>query len=177
MGSALVNAFDSAIGLAIDAINVGIGVIDGSIAALGEGVGVIGQSITDAVTSVGEGVNSIGQTITDTWAKVGEIATSITAPATIAVDFAPLSVAGSLVANKFPFCIPFDLVNSVASLNVAAVAPHWVINFPANYFVGGGHVDIDFTQFETWAVVVRWGLLISFSLGLILITRQIIGGE
>lgn len=195
IGNTLVNAFDSAIGAATDAINVGIGVIDGALAdlkaaegaigqtitdavtAVGVGVQSIGKTITDAVVAVGEGIQSIGLTIADTFAKVGEIANSIVEPASIPINTTPLVIAGSVVSTRFPFSIPFDFINSIRAFNVSAAAPHFVWDFPSNYFVGGGQIDINFSQFEQWAVIIRWSCMLSFSIGLILLTRGIIGGE
>jgi hypothetical protein len=86
-----------------------------------------------------------------------------------------LQVPADIIKNKFPFCVPYDLKNSITSLLVQPVAPSWKLNFDNRYFVGGKEITIDFTQFELWAKIVRWGLLIAFNVGLIIITRKIIG--
>lgn len=167
---------------ALDGVNtsvkdIGVNITDG-IRSLGD---TIVGGLTTAINAVKTAVESMSTTLsnamTTTQTKVTDIANAITAPATVPINFVPLQIAGATVATKFPFCIPFDLINSISSLNVAAVAPHWVINFDSGYFVGGGQVDVDFEQFESWAQVVRWGLLIIFSVGLISVTRRMIGGE
>jgi hypothetical protein len=152
---------------------------------VGDNVLDIGADIVNGLNALGEfvvnGINAVTNTISSTVASIGEgvqsIVDSIAGAPTVAVNFAPLTIAGSTIATKFPFSIPFDLVNSVSALNVSGVAPHWQYTFPAGIYNGTGSIDIDFAQFEDWAKVVRWGMLISFSVGLILITRQIIGGE
>jgi hypothetical protein len=152
---------------------------------VGDNVLDIGADIVNGLNALGEfvvnGINAVTNTISSTVASIGEgvqsIVDSMVGAPTVAVNFAPLTIAGSTIATKFPFSIPFDLVNSVSALNVSGVAPHWQYTFPAGIYNGTGSIDIDFAQFEDWAKVVRWGMLISFSVGLILITRQIIGGE
>lgn len=155
----------------LDAVNNSVINLGGTITSAFQAVG---TSIVNGINAITSGIST---TATNIYTGVQSIATSITAAPTVALNMQPLSLAGATLATKFPFCIPFDLVNSISALNVAAVAPHWVINFDSSYFTGGGQVDIDFAQFEAWAVIIRWGLLIGFSLGLIMITRQIIGGE
>lgn len=85
------------------------------------------------------------------------------------INWDPLKKAG--LQNKFPFCIPWDLYNSFSSFNVQGEAPVWEIT----YLDDTGFV-IDFGIFEPWAVIIRWGLLIFFNVGLIILTRNIIRG-
>lgn len=88
-----------------------------------------------------------------------------------------LKVPADILKNKFPFSIPWDLKNAVISLAATPEAPKWTINFPSNYFVGGGQIVIDFSQFEVWARIIRWGILITFNIFLILATRKIVGAS
>lgn len=99
-----------------------------------------------------------------------------TATGTVSLDLSPLKSLGGVLTSKFPFSIPWDLSNAVQGLKATPKAPHWTITFPSNYFIGGGTIDIDFAQFQTWANIVRWGLLIAFNIGLIMLTRTIIRG-
>jgi hypothetical protein len=81
------------------------------------------------------------------------------------------------LTRKFPFSIPWDLKLAVTSLVAEPKAPHWEINWDSQYFVGGGKTVIDFEQFEVWAKVIRWGLLILFNYFLIINTRRLIGAS
>lgn len=99
-----------------------------------------------------------------------------TATGTVSLDLSPLKSLGGVLTSKFPFSIPWDLSNAVQGLKATPKAPHWTITFPSNYFIGGGTIDIDFAQFQAWANIVRWGLLIAFNIGLIMLTRTIIRG-
>lgn len=96
-------------------------------------------------------------------------------PTTGQWDKTKWKVPADIIKNKFPFSIPWDLKNAVTSLLVTPQAPNWTINFPSNVFVGGGQIVIDFQQFEPWAKIIRWGVLITFNIFLILATRKIIG--
>lgn len=100
----------------------------------------------------------------------------LTIPSEIELDFSPLMVFGEELTEKFPFCIPWDIKRSIEALVVPPEAPKWVIEFDSNYFVGGGSVDIDFSQFESLAKIVRWAIFSIFCLGLMLKTRNIIRG-
>lgn len=78
------------------------------------------------------------------------------------------------IATRFPFCIPFDLYNAFADISLGRSAPHWVIPWTVHGITAT--IDIDFSIFETWALIVRWELLVAFNIGLILITRKLIRG-
>lgn len=90
-------------------------------------------------------------------------------------NYPDLVVPPSPMTKKFPFSIPWDIKLALESLRADPVAPKWTINFPDNIFVGGGEIVIDFAQFETWAKIIRWGILIVFNIFLILTTRKVIG--
>ena len=130
-------------------------------------------------TSITYGLEGI---ITSTNANTQAIVDSITASsAAIAantaageLDLSRLTIP-QLIATKFPFCIPFDLYNSFAGLaGYGRVAPKWTLEWTVRGTTA--EVEIDFSRFETLAQIVRWGLLIAFNIGLILITRRIIKG-
>lgn len=79
------------------------------------------------------------------------------------------------LADKFPFCVPFDLIHLIQNLNATPKAPHWEI--PFGFGLEEPYViDIDFSDFEVLAAPIRWFCVIAFILGLILITRKIIQG-
>lgn len=89
----------------------------------------------------------------------------------ISLDFSPLIID---LKTKFPFCIPFDLAKSIESLSVVPVAPKWEVQFSSIYFKSQSTLVLDFNQFESLAKIVRWGILISFSFGLMILTKKII---
>lgn len=115
-------------------------------------------------------VNTLTEANTYTDATTGEVSTT-------EFRYPEMQVPADVLKNKFPFSIPWDLKNAVTSLMVTPVAPKWVIKFDKNYFVGGGEIVIDFAQFEIWAKIIRWGILIIFNIFLILATRRLVGAS
>lgn len=110
-----------------------------------------------------------------TW--TGTATESLPADPTAETDYPKWKIPADTLKNKFPFSIPWDLQNAITSLVATPQAPKWTITFPAQYFKGGGSIEIDFAQFETWAKIIRWGILIIFNIFLILATRRIIGAS
>jgi len=81
------------------------------------------------------------------------------------------------LSTVFPFCIPFDLINCVKSFgNIQPVEPKWVVDFSGTPLASAGVIELDLTQFEQWAKIVRYFCYASVVVGLILITRKIIKG-
>lgn len=79
------------------------------------------------------------------------------------------------INRKFPFCIPWDLIDCVKALSATGKAPKF--NFP--FKIGklcNETVTIDFSQFEQLAVVVRYFTTLSYIVGLVLLTRNTIRG-
>lgn len=78
------------------------------------------------------------------------------------------------LSNKFPFSIPFDLVNLVTVLDAPAEAPRFegTVNFGFTTW----DYDINLESFDTVASVCRTTELVLFIFGLILITRNLIKG-
>lgn len=133
---------------------------------------VIGLTNTDLKTKINVTDTSVPTDVPGT--GTGNPIDTTLPDSTKTLDFTPLQTVG--ISNKFPFCIPFDLYNSIKTLNVSPKAPKWTINFDSRYFKGGGSIDIDFSIFEQWAVVIRWGVLFMFTISLIILTRRVIGG-
>lgn len=79
------------------------------------------------------------------------------------------------LTNVFPFCVPYDVVKFFGVLNAEPQAPKWT--FDLNNFSEGYKLTIDMKDYETIIVVFRYGMLGLFIVGLILITRYIVGGQ
>lgn len=82
---------------------------------------------------------------------------------------------GSAIVNKFPFCVPFDLIKLVKLLKADPVAPKYEFNFK---FKGlkEQKVVLDMKDFEPVAKVSRWFFLILFVGILTISTRSLIKG-
>lgn len=83
------------------------------------------------------------------------------------IDWEPLRFG---LHRKFPFCIPWDIYNAIKTLNISPEIPCWDIDILGNSFT------IDFSVFELWAKIIRWGILLIFNIGIIKITRNLIRG-
>lgn len=79
------------------------------------------------------------------------------------------------LTNVFPFCIPYDVVSFFGVLNAEPQAPKWT--FDLNNISEGYKLTIDMKDYEKIIVVFRYGMLGLFIIGLILITRYIVGGQ
>lgn len=79
------------------------------------------------------------------------------------------------LVSVFPFCIPFDLYNFVASLAADPVAP----SFTWRFYVPGicdESIEIDLSEFDAAAQILRTMELLLFCVGLAFVTRKIIRG-
>ena len=79
----------------------------------------------------------------------------------------------------FPFCIPFDLIRAFKVLSVDGEAPVYKIPVQIKY---GGYIDIneswdiDMSDFDMVVQIMRIIETLSFIVGLIMITRNLIRG-
>lgn len=80
------------------------------------------------------------------------------------------------VTGVFPFCIPFDLINSFRDFNVDPIAPVWTVDLSNTPFKGGGDLTVDLTNFSDVISIIRYFCYGSFVVGLIVITRRLIKG-
>ena len=90
----------------------------------------------------------------------------------------PPSVPGT-VFTMFPFCIPWDVYNFFAAIVASPREPvfHFVL-FPADFSNRFGMAEqvitIDFSLFDAPVRIFRTGMLITFIVGLIVVTRRYI---
>ena len=90
------------------------------------------------------------------------------------------TVNGNLWKTKFPFCIPFDLINLFSGFSAEAEAPSFhVLVMPANSFGLSNddiYWDIDFAPYNYLVQILRFFIALGFVLWLITITRKLIRG-
>lgn len=81
----------------------------------------------------------------------------------------------SKLTDKFPFCIPFDLVRSVQSFKDNT---NTKIEFdvPIPYSNDPLHFCLDFEQFEVVVIIFRFFSLLMFIISMLILTRNIIRG-
>lgn len=83
------------------------------------------------------------------------------------------------LSGKFPFCIPFDLVNCFKSFgsNEAAEAPKWDLTFSIPGTNKDYEFSVDLSMFDKYIPIFRSGVLILFLIGLMIVTRKLIGWQ
>ena len=78
-----------------------------------------------------------------------------------------------LIASKFPFCIPFDVARLIGLLEAEPKAP--VFRIPVVYAnIVNEEIVIDFDKFADVLQIIRWGEIMLFVAGLVVITRNYI---
>lgn len=104
---------------------------------------------------------------------VGSLSLDWSLPNTAYIDFSPLEVD---VSSKFPFSIPFDLINMFKGFSAPSKAPKWEATFPNVAGLGEQKLTIDWdkTELNKIANITRYFTLIAFVVGLILITKELI---
>jgi hypothetical protein len=120
-----------------------------------------GVTITDASSAGAVGVQE------------GNPSLDLSQPSDDTINLQPLAQA---MSDRFPFCVPYDLISSIQGLAAEPAAPKWTVTFPSNIFIGGGSFSIDLTSFNSLAAVFRWFCYAAFLVFLILVTRGIIKG-
>lgn len=93
------------------------------------------------------------------------------------IDFTPFTAVSENIKEVFPFCIPWDIANGFKTLVAPEKAPVFDIKFDKQYFNGGGSLHIDLTQFESVAKIFRFFIMLTFSICIVILTRNVIGGN
>ena len=80
------------------------------------------------------------------------------------------------IVEKFPFCIPFDLVRAFKTMNVQSETPY--IEFPIKIARLGIDevIVLDFNIFDDFVVIFRWFVIIGYIVLLIYKSRGLIKG-
>jgi len=83
----------------------------------------------------------------------------------------------ALIMTKFPFCLPWDLVNAIKLIAAEPEAPAFRIDLlePIGH-AGLAVIDFDMQDYQLVGQVIRWVSLVEFSFMLILATRKLIWG-
>lgn len=78
--------------------------------------------------------------------------------------------------QRFPFCIPWDVYHFISVFNGQKKAPKWDIPFKIKRLNISEKITFDFADYEEVVKVIRVFLLLFYSSGLVIITRNIIKG-
>lgn len=91
-------------------------------------------------------------------------------------DWRPTPVIVNGLEDFFPFCIPFDLYAVIELLNTEPVAPKFTGHLDFAGIFQAQNIELDFSQFEYLARIVRVIIVIAFLIFIILKTRDMIRG-
>lgn len=128
--------------------------------------------LKDVLERIYNGILSIPRSVSDAVGRFFDL--------TIPINLTPLIVAGTTFSTVFPFSLPWDLYNSFATLNVSSIKPDFnfdLSSLPLASICGFSYLEIDLSLFDGLFVVVRTFELILFDIGLILLTRKLLGGD
>jgi len=119
------------------------------------------------------GISGVLQNI---WSLLKGLATAIgvAVVGTGTLDFSAFD--GIKLAGLFPFCIPFDLINSFKVFNVSPRDPVWTVEFSKTPMVGMPDFVIDMREYAWLFSIAKFFVYTFFVIGLIRITRSIIKG-
>lgn len=123
------------------------------------------QSIPVAIAGLLDQVKSIPQTIADSFAQE-------------ATETQDQYAVNSIIKDKFPFCVPFDLVDCFRNLQATSIEPRWELPFEIKsinfkyVFV----LDLSTSEWSTLVTVVRSFVLLFYIAFLVSITRTLIKG-
>lgn len=145
-----------------------------TISGLGEAAGVLNPTDDDVIPVLvpNAPADVIGKLAADVVANVGTETKTETDPKTETdSDYEKLKQKAKII-DVFPFCIPFDFINAIKSLAVEPKAPVFTIDFTGTIF--GEYIwELDMSEYEVLAKVVRWVVWIGVFVGLMFATRKL----
>lgn len=124
------------------------------------------DAIIDAITGVVGAIGNVVDAIHDT-------AINLVVPQSVTLDLDAFNTIGDRLKTVFPFSLPFDIRDAISTFVDVPKAPKFTIDLRNTPFVGGSVTTLDFAQFEEWARITRWAILVIFNISLIVITRRI----
>ena len=78
-----------------------------------------------------------------------------------------------LIISKFPFCIPFDVARLIGLLEADPKTPVFHVPLKVGTILDE-EIVLDLSQWDNAVRIIRWGELIAFVAGLVLVTRNYI---
>ena len=118
------------------------------------------QQQTDALDEINAKMDSISEIISAT--------SEITVPKDFDID------TPDIITDKFPFSLPFDVYHVFNLFSAEPVAPQFTIPLQMEG-VFDLSFDVDLSEYEWIANIVRWLLYAVFIVGLIIATNKLIG--
>jgi hypothetical protein len=123
------------------------------------------EGVQDSVDSLTDSVDSINDKLEDSTSTDGDI------------NWGPLKVTGVLFTTKFPFSLPWDILKTFQALLIDSPdRPSWNIRWHDSVLNRDFGFIIDISKYDAYFKVAKVFVLISLNVGLIMITRRLLGG-
>ena len=110
---------------------------------------------TDTPSKPGEGTDTDKPSDSVNWPSAGDISLP------------------KLIISKFPFCIPFDVARLIGLLEADPKTPIFHVPLKVGTILNE-EIVLDLSQWDNALRIIRWGELIVFVAGLVLVTRNYI---
>ena len=110
---------------------------------------------TDTPSKPGEGTDTDKPSDSVNWPSAGDISLP------------------KLIISKFPFCIPFDVARLIGLLEADPKTPVFHVPLKVGTILDE-EIVLDLSQWDNAVRIIRWGELIVFVAGLVLVTRNYI---
>ena len=96
-------------------------------------------------------------------------------------DIDPDKVKTPQLLKKFPFCVPWDVVDLISAFSAEKKAPIFKMPFKLNSRQSNKinideNIIVDFSKYEKLASICRWFFRLMFIAGLVILTRYIVKG-
>lgn len=148
-------------------------------------VGTVNPPVTgvDSLTTTNTWLGNIAKTLNNTLTKISAATLALTGAITkffdltVPVNFEPLKLTGVGLITLFPFSLPWDVARIVGAFSSAEWNGIITAQFPAVAGFGGYLMTFDLTPYDGIRTATKSILLVCFNLGLIMITRKIMGGD
>ena len=145
--------------------------------------------VSGSVPDVYTGTDDVTLTIPDSVTSVDDYSTIAEANPSDIISYEKAieypdgvpKVDSSGLFDKFPFCLPVDIYNMITGFYAPAEAPRYVIPIKLFQQNDGYLIDyslvVDFNFLDPVIPIIRYGTSFIFIVGLILITRKMIGAQ
>ncbi len=130
--------------------------------------------VNTAISGIKELDEERNETLARIDANTATIAEAITTGAIISAgtDFDVRTP--NIITDKFPFSLPFDIYHVFNLLSATPQAPRWEVPIEMEG-VFDYSIEVDLSEYDWIANIVRWFLYAAFIVGLIIITNKLIG--
>lgn len=93
------------------------------------------------------------------------------------INWEPLKITGALFTTKFPFSLPWDILRTFKALFIDnPTLPKWEVKWHDQILKKDFAFTIDISRYDTFFKIARGFVFVGFVVGLVTITRKLLGG-